>query len=292
METERQPGFGFCALGIATPCSSHVKPSSEVAYQIEVPAAGSLQFRTALSSEVWVPEPKGGDGVQFDVFIEDHTGRTHVFSEFIDPVDEPTDRHWHDHRINLSAWAGERVTLILATDPGPQNNADFDWAGWGTPQVGQLAAFDFAQKFYLADPPPDDLDTARVMRTRIDGSWQDVLFQHPPSQLTYPVLIGPGSILSFGFGLDPEVWSEDKGDGVQFEVTLSSDAGGEVLFSSYIDPKTNFEERRNYYENIDLSQYAGQAVEITFATSPGPNNHTAFDWAYWIAPVLVEQPVE
>ena len=35
--------------------------------------------------------------------------------------------------VPLDAYAGQRVNLVLETDPGPAGNADADRAGWGMP---------------------------------------------------------------------------------------------------------------------------------------------------------------
>ena len=43
----------------------------------------------------------------------------------------------------------------------------------------------------------------------------------------------------------------------------------EKVFSKYIDPKNNKEDRKWHDEEVDLSKYAGQAVEITFTINGG-----------------------
>jgi hypothetical protein len=120
----------------------------------------------------------------------------------------------------------------------------------------------------------------------INNDSRTVLFQHPPSKITYKLTVPDNSSLSFGIALNPEVWSADKGDGVIFEILAKDDKEERKLFSKYIDPKNKIEDRKWYDERIDLSKYEGEEVLLTFITSPGPSNNTDHDWAGWGDPKL------
>ncbi|HMN10843.1 MAG TPA: O-antigen ligase family protein [Bellilinea sp.] len=104
-----------------------------------------------------------------------------------------------------------------------------------------------------------------------------------PVQLTYPVMIPEQGMLKFAIALDPEVWSPDKGDGVNFVVYLTDVATNktETIFNRYINPKSNPNERRWRNYVVDLSPWAGKEVTLTLATEAGPNKDFAFDWAGW-----------
>jgi len=262
-------------------------PPSQVSYQIQVPQAAYLAFSTAMSSEVWEPATRAGDGVRFGLTVDDGSGVTDLISEYIDPKRFPADRIWHEHQIDLSPWAGRLVTLTFVTDPGPGGDARDDWAGWGQPEIGRWAVYDFVQRFFEAEPPPARLDQTRVVRTRLGESWRDVIFQHPTGALTFPVRVEPFSRLEFGIGLDPAVWSPEKGDGVRFEIWVTTAVGAEQLYSRYVDPKNEPDDRGVLYESLELDRFAGQEVRITFSTYPGPQDDARFDWALWVAPVLI-----
>jgi hypothetical protein len=50
------------------------------------------------------------------------------------------------------------------------------------------------------------------------------------------------SVLAFGIGMDPEVWSPAQGDGVDYKVFIRPHAQPTTLyqvFHRYIDPKNN-----------------------------------------------------
>jgi hypothetical protein len=94
-------------------------------------------------------------------------------------------------------------------------------------------------------------------------------------------LIPRNASLSFGIALDSQTWSPDKGDGVEYQVYVNSVTPENLIFSKYIDPKHNFDERKWNEYNVNLSNYAGQNVTLIFSTLPGPNNDTSWDWAWW-----------
>ena len=58
----------------------------------------------------------------------------------------PADQYWVEAFVPLDAFAGQRVNLVLETDPGPAGNADADRAGWGMPWLmsGTLGVLDEA----------------------------------------------------------------------------------------------------------------------------------------------------
>jgi hypothetical protein len=95
-------------------------------------------------------------------------------------------------------------------------------------------------------------------------------------------------MLYFRYGLDPAVWMEGKGDGVLFSISVSEGNSTCTIFSAYNDPKNNISDRRWFDTGINLEPFSNKDVVITFSTSPGPDDNSDFDWAYWIAPRLVQ----
>jgi hypothetical protein len=110
------------------------------------------------------------------------------------------------------------------------------------------------------------------------------------SELIYtkvPVL--PGSKLSFGIGMDPDVWSKDT-DGVVFKIQIQDDEGIHEIFSSYTNPNIDPADRRWQDYSLDLDKFSGKSVAIYFVTTPGPNHSNSWDWAYWSNPLVLESP--
>jgi len=97
-----------------------------------------LVFRLALDPEVWHPDR--GDGVLFEVSVDDGQMSEKVFSQWADPKNDPEDRRWIDGSADLSPYLGRSITLVLSTSPG--ESGAWDWAAWGdlrlasSPEVG------------------------------------------------------------------------------------------------------------------------------------------------------------
>ena len=72
-----------------------------------------------------------------------------------------------------------------------------------------------------------------------------------------------------------------------FAVYTVSDQDYQQVFSTYIDPKQNPNDRRWHPNIIDLSEYAGQTVTIIFETGTGPAGDYRNDWAGWGEPRLL-----
>ncbi len=265
-------------------------PSAKVTYQILVPSASFLRFSPAISPEAWAQE---GDGVQFTVTIKDEEGTiTTLYSQYINPKLTNIDQNWFNREINLKKWEGQNVSLTFETSPGPNGDSRFDWAGWGDPMLVQYPYYNFTKKFYLAEPPPESLSQERVSRFQVNGSFTDVIYQHPANALSYPVHVQPDTVFEFGYGFDPAVWTLAEGDGVRFDIEISTGGDPYLLWSRYIDPKNVESDRHWFYESINMSQFAGKDVEITLRTWPdssaNPDGNVVYDWVYWVNPRLVQ----
>ena len=132
----------------------------------------------------------------------------------------------------------------------------------------------------------------------IDYEPRAILFQHPSSRVAYRVDVPERAGLHFGLGLDPAVWSPDKGDGVEYNVYVRDPDEPYKLhriFHHYLDPKNNPDDRHWQDQVVDLSTYGGQTVDVIFETLPGPAGDANFDpstssgqcWGGWSMPVLV-----
>ena len=58
-----------------------------------------------------------------------------ILKQYVNP--KRGDRRWFSARLDLSAYEGQQVKLILNTDPGPESNGtlDNDLAVWGEPHL-------------------------------------------------------------------------------------------------------------------------------------------------------------
>ena len=114
---------------------------ARVTFPLDVPRAPTFFWASpALDPLAW---GWGGDGVTFRVRVEQDGNDTVLWERRLAPGN-PADRYWVEAFVPLDAYAGQRVNLVLETDPGLAGNTDADRAGWGTPWLmsGTLEASD------------------------------------------------------------------------------------------------------------------------------------------------------
>jgi hypothetical protein len=102
-------------------------PEGRATFNVTLPQ-GIVCFRSdlALDPQSW---GWGGDGASFALLVNGET----VFEQTVGNTE--ADRFWQPVIVNLSAWAGQSVTLTLATGPGPNSDFTGDLAGWGMPRI-------------------------------------------------------------------------------------------------------------------------------------------------------------
>lgn len=95
-------------------------------HAVSLPAnkPASLAFHTAIRDSA-PSEPKS-DGVEFKVVVADATGvEKELFTRFSDA------KSWEAGSADLSAYAGQRITVRVWSGPGPKNNTTCDACFWG-----------------------------------------------------------------------------------------------------------------------------------------------------------------
>jgi len=106
---------------------------------------------------------------------------------------------------------------------------------------------------------------------------KDAILQKPGKRWSkvytaFGLHIPPGSALRFSMGQSPVVWDKDFGDGALFEIFVYDLKAEnlEKIFSRYIDPKNNIDDRKWFTYMADLKKYWGRDLIISFVTSGGP----------------------
>ena len=136
---EKQPaGGGFEVLeadlngekrqAISTP------PNSRIKYKIQIPDDAWLRVAVGTRPESWTQE---GDGVLFFLGVSDGNRFDELFKQHVNPFANAGDRKWVQVWVDLSAYAGEEVELILNTrsSPDQSNDARNDFPLWGDPEI-------------------------------------------------------------------------------------------------------------------------------------------------------------
>jgi hypothetical protein len=108
---------------------------SRITWKVRVPEDGWLNVAVGLKAEAWEKE---GDGVLFTVGVSDGRAYDPLFSQHVDPFGSPADRRWIPVWVDVSAYGGEEVDVILntlASQPKKEGDLRNDLAVWGEPAI-------------------------------------------------------------------------------------------------------------------------------------------------------------
>jgi arylsulfatase A-like enzyme len=105
-------------------------PPSHLRFHVEVPARAELWLSCAIQ-----PKYHSEPGVEFAVSVEEQGARQQVWSRLLDPMGDPDDREWVSASIDLSAYAGREVDLLLETRGFEERSANPRRALWGAPAL-------------------------------------------------------------------------------------------------------------------------------------------------------------
>ncbi len=130
------------------------------------------------------------------------------------------------------------------------------------------------------------------LTVNVGGDRRRALLEHPPAgngatTVSYRLDVVPeGAVLDCGIALQSEAWRE-AGDGVEFRIDVLDAGQTTTLFQQYLDPKHQRTDRRWVDLQLDLSRYAGRAVELRLETRSGPAGDNRADWAVWSEPMIL-----
>jgi len=100
-----------------------------IRYKIKIPDNSFLNFSI-------VHPINRGDGVVFDIYLNDSVENNNIFSEYVGGNNNSPDNNlWNDFEIPLDGYSGKNVTISFATSPGPRNDTSYDGAYWGNPKI-------------------------------------------------------------------------------------------------------------------------------------------------------------
>lgn len=116
---------------------------------------------------------------------------------------------------------------------------------------------------------------------------ETAIFQHPPATITFtPIRIGPRATFSFGCGIKEAAWPHIKSP-VRFVVEIATENNRKKIFETKLDPRKRQTDRPWQRNELDLSAYEGQAIQIILQTSVGWRRSTEYAWAGWANPRIV-----
>ena len=142
----------------------------------------------------------------------------------------------------------------------------------------------------LRDVITDGYSIKVILReVSIGGLYKQALFAPAPTTISIKLKVPLGGTkLVFCYGVMEEAWGM-SGEGVEFIVREYSQPNKPevILFSNYINPKVNQQDRRWFEGKVDLLRYSGKEVTLIFetkgsaASNIAPILDTAYDYAVW-----------
>lgn len=122
-----QPGEGLASGNVRT---ALVTPApSRVRFRIRVPTGGALLFGVGVEGER--KRDLTRSGLRFTVKVD----AREVWSRTVNPARSRHHRRWFDERVDLRAWAGREVAVVLGTDLETPSKPAAGTAGWSRVRV-------------------------------------------------------------------------------------------------------------------------------------------------------------
>jgi hypothetical protein len=111
-------------------------PNGRLTFHVRVPEDGWLRLSLGTKPESW---DKEGDGTFFLAGVSDGHSFEKLFEQTVNPFKNPSERRWIPVAVDLSAYAGEEVSVILNTrgNAGPNPDTRNDMPLWGAPVIGR-----------------------------------------------------------------------------------------------------------------------------------------------------------
>jgi hypothetical protein len=110
------------------------QPQSRITFRVTPQASAWFTAALAVDPSAWDQE---GDGVLFRLGVSGAGAEyEELLNQHVDPRANKSDRRWIPVSVDLSAWAGREINLILSTNasvPGRSVDLRNDLALWGAP---------------------------------------------------------------------------------------------------------------------------------------------------------------
>jgi hypothetical protein len=112
----------------------YAPPPTRITYKVKVPDDAWLRVAVGMKPESW---NQPGDGALFFVGVSDGPNWEVLFSQHVNPFNNPGDRKWIPVWVDLSAYAGEQIDLIFNTraSQGQTEDSRNDHPLWGAPEL-------------------------------------------------------------------------------------------------------------------------------------------------------------
>jgi hypothetical protein len=112
-------------------------PNGRITFHVRVPDDGWLRLSLGMKPESW---DKEGNGVYFYAGVSDGKSFEQLFTQTVNPFKNAAERRWIPVSVDLAAYAGEEIDVILntvASGPGQPSDERNDLPLWGAPLISR-----------------------------------------------------------------------------------------------------------------------------------------------------------
>lgn len=164
------------------------------------------------------------------------------------------------------------------------------WLALG-PRGDAELAIDLVEQFPSATGKRPRPESFEVVEATINGKTMQAIKANESSRLVYTLALPENAELHVSPALLEEAWTV-PGDGVLFRVLITANDVQDELLNLYLNPYANASERGWHDIALDLSDYAGETVELFLNTNASPPSRpqiddTNGDLPVWGAPRIV-----
>jgi len=149
-------------------------------------------------------------------------------------------------------------------------------------------AIDLISTFESASKKPAGA-VFQIVDADLNGERKHAIFTEAPTRVVWKVRIPDDGWIKASLGMKPEAWDKE-GDGVFFRIGVSDGHTFEDILTLHVDPFHNKADRRWIPVFVDVSQYAGEEVEVIFnmtSSMPGKGEDRQNDLALVGEPQIV-----
>jgi hypothetical protein len=112
-------------------------PNGRITFHVRVPDDGWLRLSLGMKPESW---DKEGNGVYFFAGVSDGKSYEDLFTQTVNPFKNAAERRWIPVSVDLAAYAGEEIDVVLNTrssGPGLPDDQRNDLPLWGAPIISR-----------------------------------------------------------------------------------------------------------------------------------------------------------
>jgi hypothetical protein len=178
-------------------------------------------------------------------------------------------------RMKRSAWILILVVLVLGI---------VAWVVFRS--KSNNVAVDLIAQFPSAVQKRPTPDIFSIIDATLAGQTKRAIAVDQASRVAWTVTVPDNAALSVSAGIQEKGWTI-PGDGVLFRVSINDDELLSVMINPYGEPK----DRQWHDYTFDLSEYAGEKVDVFLKTNAGPPGHDDRngDFAVWGNPRIIRK---